>query len=245
MLSSPPNHKIKTYIRELYARIARAGDANLSRAPIASGENLARSLGYDTSRLPVPKDGWRLFAGCGNPLEEVNLEPDWTILDLGCGVGVDSLVAAQSLQPPGRVVGVDITTELLRLAKNFAAEAFGLRCHYVAGDGECLPLSNESVHLIIANGSFNLIPQKEQALVEMYRVLRPDGCLALADLILVDEVGPITDGFENAWAWCVAGALPVSDYDSILRSTGFSWWQVNTKTTYGPLASAHIVARKQ
>jgi len=244
ILSSLPDRKIKRHVRELYARLANVGTANLSQVPIASGESLARTLGYDTSSLPIPEKAWELFAGCGNPLEEIDLEPHWTVMDLGCGVGVDSQVAALSLRPPGRVVGMDITAELLRLAKNSAPEGSGLHCHWVVGDGEQLPMQNESAHLIIANGSFNLMLRKKHALAEIYRVLKPGGHLALADLVLVDKMEPITVGFEDAWAWCVAGALSADDYNILLPSIGFSWWQVSIKSSYGPLASAHVIARK-
>jgi SAM-dependent methyltransferase len=244
MSKTPSHQKIKKSVRELYARMANIGSVNISDAPIDSGENLARTLGYDTSKLSIPKEAWELFAGCGNPLEEIRVGPDWTIIDLGCGVGVDSQAAALSLRPPGRVVGIDITIEFLRLARKYAGESSGPFCHWVAGDGEQLPLRSESVHLTIANGSFNLIPQKKQALAEVYRILKPGGHLALADLILVGEMEPITDGLEDAWAWCVAGALSSSEFDALLRSSGFSWWQVSTKYIYGPLASGHVLARK-
>lgn len=244
MPKAPSHQKIKEYVRELYARMANVGTANLSQAPIASGANLARALGYDTLRLPIPESAWELFAGCGNPLDEINLEPGWTIMDLGCGVGIDSQVAALSLPPPGLVIGIDITTALLRLAKKYASPNSRLCCHWVAGDGEQLPLRSESVHLIIANGSFNLVPEKEQALAEISRILKPGAYLALADLIVVGEMESITDGVEDAWSWCVAGALSASEYDILLESSGFSWWQLKKKSDFGPLAAAHVIARK-
>ena len=244
MPKAPSNQRIKNHVRELYARTAIAGSANLSQLPIRSGEDLARSLGYDTLSLPIPAEAWELFAGCGNPLAEVNLETHWTIMDLGCGVGIDSQLAALSLQPPSRIIGIDITAELLRLANKYSTGISRLCCHWVVGDGELLPLRSGSVHLIIANGSFNLMPRKEQALTEIYRVLKPGGCIALADLLLVGEMEPITDGLEDAWSWCVAGALSASDYDILLDSSGFSWWRLSTKCDYGPLAVAHVIARK-
>ena len=244
VLPSPPNRKIKAYIRELYARLANVGSANLSRAPIAAGKNLAHDLGYDTLNLSISNKAWDLFAGCGNPLEEIDIEPDWTIVDLGCGVGVDSQVAALSLRTPGRVVGLDITAEFLRLARDYASVRSKLYCHWIAGDAEQLPLKNETVNLTIANGSFNLIPQKEQALAEIHRILKPGGYLAVADLIRVGKMEPMTDNDEDAWAWCVAGALSTSEYDTLLRSKGFSWWRVSIKSSYGPLASAHVLTRK-
>ncbi len=244
MSASQSKQKLKMSIREIYARIANAGTANLSEAAIASGENLARTLGYESSRLPIPGKAWDLFAGCGNPLGQIHIEPHWTIMDLGCGVGIDSQVAALSLKPPGCVVAIDITPELLMLAREYAAANEGLRCHWIAGDGEQLPLRSESVHLVIANGSFNLMPEKEKALAEIYRILKPGGYVALADLIRVGKLEPIADDLEEAWAWCVAGALSAFEYDTLLPSGGFSWWELRPSYMYGPLASAHLLARK-
>ena len=238
----PSAKNIKDFIREIYGRMANAGTANLSQAPIDYGESLARALGYDTSKYSIPQEAWELFAGCGNPLEIIGLKPDWTVIDLGCGVGIDSQLAAFFLEPPGRVIGIDLTRELLNLAKEYARAH--PNCHWVTGDGEQLPLGQRSVHLAIANGSFNLMPNKEQALAEIYRVLKPGGYLALADLILVGEMEPITDGFEDAWSWCVAGALSASEYDSLFKAIGFSWWKLKEKSNYGPLAAAHVLAQK-
>lgn len=242
MTKKPSPQKIKTYVREVYARLATSGTANVSHAPIASGEDLAHALGYDPSGLSIPKKAWNLFAGCGNPLQEIKLEPHWTVVDVGCGVGIDSQVAALSLQPPGRIVGIDITVALLRQAKQYAREH--PNCHWTAGDAEQLPLRSANVDLVIANGSFNLMPHKKQALAEIWRILRPGGYLALADLLVVGEMEPITEGFEDAWSWCVAGALSAGEYDVLLKSKGFSWWKLTEKGNYGPLAAAHVLARK-
>jgi SAM-dependent methyltransferase len=203
----------------------------VSHAPIASGEDLAHALGYDTSGLSIPKKAWDLFAGCGNPLQEIKLEPHWTVIDLGCGVGIDSQVAALSLQPPGRVIGIDITVPLLRQAKEHARAHPG--CHWMGGDAEQLPLRPANVDLVIANGSFNLMPHKGQALAEIWRILKPGGYLALADLIVVGEMEPITEGLLSA-----------GEYDVLLKSKGFSWWELKEKGNYGPLAAAHLLARK-
>ena len=243
MAKAPSPHMIKKYVREIYARLAASGTANVSHLPISSGKDLAGTLGYETVRLPIPPEAWDLFAGCGNPLTEIKLEPNWTVVDLGCGVGIDSQIVALSLRPPGMVVGIDFTTELLRQAKAYSKA--GAVCHWVAGDGEQLPLRPESIHLVIANGSFNLIPHKEHALAEVYRVLKPGGFLALADLVRTGDLEPIFEGFEDAWSWCVAGALSAGEYDLMLKSQGFCWWELQEKFDHGPLASAHLLARKQ
>ena len=242
MPKSPSPQRIKNCVRELYAKLAAHGSANISSVPIACGEELARSLGYDTSFLPIPKKAWRLFAGCGNPLEEIRLGLHWTVLDLGCGVGIDSQMAGLSMKPPGRVIGMDITRELLYHAKEYSRSH--PVCHWVTGDGEQLPLRSECIDLVTANGSFNLMPHKEQALTEIYRVLKPGGYLSLADLIAVGEMEPIVEGFEEAWSWCVAGALTAGEYDVLMQHNGFSWWELKEKSNFGPLAAAHLLARK-
>ena len=242
MPKTMPHHMIKKYVQQVYARLATSGTANVSHAPIASGADLAHALGYDPSRLSISKKAWNLFAGCGNPLQEIKLEPHWTVVDVGCGVGIDSQLAALSLQPSGRIIGIDITVALLRQAKEYAREH--PNCYWTAGDAEQLPLRSAKVDLVIANGSFNLMPHKEQALAEIWRILRPGGYLALADLLVVGEMEPITAGFEDAWSWCVAGALSAGEYDFMLKSQGFLWWKLQEKFDHGPLASGHLLARK-
>ena len=240
MARAPEN--IKAHIQKLYRKLADHGTANISFLPVPSGEELASALGYDTSLLPIPQEAWRLFAGCGNPLEEIRPGLHWTVLDLGCGVGIDSQMAGLSLEPPGRVIGVDITRELLQHAKEYSS--LHPVCHWVTGDGEQLPLPSECIDLVTANGSFNLMPHKEQALMEIHRVLRPGGYLSLADLIALGQMEPIVEGFEESWSWCVAGALTAGEYDFLMQSAGFSWWELKEKNRYGPLAAAHMLAQK-
>lgn len=238
----PSPQRIKQCVREVYAKLAAHSTANISSVPILCGEELAIALGYDTSLLALPQKAWKLFAGCGNPLEEIRLERHWTVLDLGCGVGIDSQMAALALQLPGKVIGLDMTRELLHHAKKYSG--FQSMCHWVTGDGEELPLRSESIDLVTANGSFNLMVYKEKALEEIYRVLKPGGYLSLADLIALGEMEPIVAGFEEAWSWCVAGALTAGEYDALLGSTGFAWWELKEKERYGPLAAAHMLAQK-
>jgi arsenite methyltransferase len=242
MPKAPSPQRIKDCVREMYAKLAAHGSANIGSAPIPCGEELARALGYDTASLRIPRKAWRLFAGCGNPLEEVRLEQHWTVLDLGCGVGIDSQIAALALKPSGRVIGLDITRELLCHAKEYSGSH--PMCHWVAGDGEELPLRSGSIDLVMANGVFNLMPHKEQALAEINRVLKPGGYLSLADLIVVGEMEVLVEGFEEAWSWCVAGALTSAEYDLLMQSAGFSWWELKEKGSYGPLAAGHILAQK-
>jgi ubiquinone/menaquinone biosynthesis C-methylase UbiE len=205
---------------------------------------LARSLGYDTGASLLPREIWNLFAGCGNPLEEIIFESDWTVLDLGCGVGIDCQLAALQLHPPGRAIGLDMTQELLQRARTSASTNPALHCHWILADGEHSPLQDESVHLVSANGSFNLMPTKRAAMEEIHRILKPGGQLVVADLLRMEEMKPVKDGFEDAWAWCVAGALSSEELDALLKATGFSRWETKIKSTYGPVAAAQVEAFK-
>ena len=101
------------------------------------------------------------------------------------------------------------------------------------------------MHLVLANGSFNLMPRKEQAMAEIHRILKPGGYLVLADLALVGKVETINEGFEDAWSWCVAGALSADEYNDLLESEGFFWWELKVKCDYGSLAAFHLLGQKR
>jgi len=236
--------RLKHATRMIYRRLAQAHSTNLSEAPVPNGETLARTLGYDPDGLPLPTAAWELFAGCGNPHEFVALQAKWRVLDLGCGVGIDSQIAAIRLRAPGLALGLDYTRELLDLARAYTAPHLRDRCIWLAGDGEDLPLRAASIHVAFANGSFNLMPRKRRVLREIRRVLVPGGSLIVTDLVRIGDVGPVGEGFEDAWAWCVAGALAPNEYDPLLEGAGFSCWELRLTEGYGPLAGAVLVAHK-
>ena len=236
--------RLKHATRMIYRRLAGAHSTNLSEAPLPGGETLARTLGYDPDGLPLPRAAWELFAGCGNPHEFVALQTEWRVLDLGCGVGIDSQIAAIRLRAPGLALGLDYTRELLDLARAYTAPHLRNRCTWLAGDGEDLPLRAASIHVAFANGSFNLMPRKGRVLREIRRVLVPGGRLIVTDLVRIDNLGTFGEGFEDAWAWCVAGALAPDEYDPLLEGAGFSRWELRLTEGYGPLARAVLIAHK-
>ena len=235
---------LKHAMRMIYRRLARAHSTNLSKAPVPDGETLARTLGYDPDLLPLPAAAWQLFAGCGNPHEHLAPQPEWRVLDCGCGVGIDTQIAAIRLRAPGLAIGLDYTRELLDLARAYTAPRLRTRCIWLVGDGEDLPLRAESIHAAFANGSFNLMPRKERFLGEIHRVLVPGGTLMVTDLVRIGVVGPLGEVFEDAWAWCVAGALAPDEYDPLLAGAGFSRWELRLATEYGPVAGAVLIAQK-
>jgi len=242
-LTLPPE-RIKQSTRMVYQRLARAHSTNLSRAPVPDGKSLARSLGYEPAGLPIPDAAWDLFAGCGNPHQWIKLEPEWTVLDLGCGVGIDCHIAAFDLKSPGRVIGLDYTRDLVELAPTYTPPQVRDRCVWLMADGEDIPIRSERINVALANGSFNLLPRKDRCLAEVHRVLVPGGTLIATDLVRVGELGALGEGFEDAWAWCVAGALAPGGYAQLLAGAGFSRWDLRVTQEYGPLAGAVLVAHK-
>jgi arsenite methyltransferase len=236
--------RLKHATRVLYRRLARAHSTNLGDAPVPTGQTLARILGYDPDRLPLPVAAWELFAGCGNPHEFFTLQPEWRVLDIGCGAGIDTQIVASGLTAPGFAIGLDYTRDFLQLAGAYAISHLRNRCIWLAGDGEDLPLRAKTIHVAFANGSFNLMPRKERVLREVRRVLVRGGSLIVTDLIRIGAVGPFGEGFEDAWAWCVAGALAPDDYGPLLDGAGFSGWELRIGREYGPLAGGVLIAHK-
>lgn len=154
-----------------------------------TGRPLAKILGYDEAWLEtVPERAIESFAGTGNPFSLGALRPGDRVVDVGSGAGIDSLIAAEMVAPEGQVVGVDMTPQMLAKARQAAAEADADNVEFRQGYGEALPLQDEWADVVISNGVLNLMPDKEQALAEMARVLKPDGRAQIADILVEREV---------------------------------------------------------
>ncbi|MBW1982446.1 MAG: methyltransferase domain-containing protein [Deltaproteobacteria bacterium] len=242
--SNPPKY-LKAHVRALYQRIAACGSANLSRAPVASGAQLAAILGYPVQRMNLPAEAWQLFAACGNPLQGVEVGLHWRVLDLGCGVGIDAQLVATGLKRPGLVVGLDLTLEMVQLANTYCGEKASKRCLWVVADGEDIPCKEETFNLVVANGSFNLMPHKERALTEIFRVLLPGGLLVIVDLVRLAEVEGLDQAAEDAWTWCLAGALSAAEFDSLFDGAGFCRWELQHISSFEPFASVRLLAHKE
>jgi arsenite methyltransferase len=177
---------IRAMVRDRFARIANSPGQE-RKFPI--GPESAKRLGYDPVEIDqLPAWLTESFCGVGNPLGLGQIRPGETVLDLGCGAGVDSVLAAKRVGPSGKVIGVDTTEEMLEKARR-AATALGRdNIRFVRGDLQDLPLENEQVDVAISNGVINLTVDKPKVLAEIYRVLKPDGRLLLADILLEDNV---------------------------------------------------------
>jgi arsenite methyltransferase len=190
--------RLRAEVQSMYARVAEdpGGDFHFHRGPSYAVER----LGYDARELsPLPDFATGSFAGIGNPHLVQPLEPGATVLDMGCGAGTDLLLAAMRVGPAGRAIGVDMTPAMVERARA-GAEMIGLANVEVRlGDATSLPVDDQSVDVLISNGVFNLVPDKEQALREIFRVVRRGGRLQLADIVLGSELDDTARRDVDLW----------------------------------------------
>ena len=190
--------RIRAEIQQRFVKVALCPQGE-KKFPV--GPASAKRLGYDAAeidRLPVRVA--ESFAGVGNPLGLGELRGGQVVVDLGCGAGLDSILAARSVGPTGRVIGVDFTAEMVEKAKG-NAELVGLtNVEFRRGEIGCLPLTAASVDVVISNGVFNLCPDKPGVLAEAFRVLRPGGRLQMADILLKDSVTPEEVARKGTWS---------------------------------------------
>jgi len=205
---------------------ATCGDASGSSCcePTTDADDLAAltdRLGYDDAALAAVPEGANLGLGCGNPLAAADLARGETVLDLGAGAGFDCFLAAEDVGETGRVIGVDMTPEMVETARENAAEADTGAVEFRLGEIEHLPVGDGRVDVVISNCVVNLSDAKEQVFAEAYRALRPGGRLALSDMVLT---APLPEGVRadvDAVVACVAGAAPIDRLRDLLTEAGF------------------------
>jgi ubiquinone/menaquinone biosynthesis C-methylase UbiE len=176
---------------------------------------------YDADVTDLPEDVTGISLGCGDPVTLASLQPGQVVLDLGSGGGIDCFLAAQRVGETGRVIGVDMTAEMIDLARSNKAKLGADNVEFRLGEIENLPVADNTVDVIISNCVINLSPDKPQVFREAFRTLKPGGMLAVSD-IMTDISFP-EEMLENmdSWAACVSGALPEADYVAAIESAGF------------------------
>jgi SAM-dependent methyltransferase len=183
--------------------------------------DISKGLGYTDADLAAVPEGANLGLGCGNPLAFSALKEGDAVLDLGSGAGFDSFLAARTVGKTGKVIGVDMTPEMIAKATANATAGGYDNVEFLLGDIEALPLPDNSVDVAISNCVINLAPDKEKVFTELYRVLRPGGRLMVSDLVLLKELPERVRTSVDAYVGCVAGAILKDQYLAVIRGAGF------------------------
>ncbi|MBE0680333.1 MAG: arsenite methyltransferase [Anaerolineales bacterium] len=171
----------------------------------------------------VPSDVSSTSYGCGDPITLASLQPGQTVLDLGSGAGLDCLLAAQKVGPEGRVIGVDMTPEMIERAKDNAKRVNATNVEFRQGYLEDIPVDSNTVDVVISNCVINLAPDKNKVFSEIMRVLKPGAKLAVSDIVTTDGPLPVeVKKSLSAWAGCIAGALDVREYKSMMEAAGLT-----------------------
>ena len=221
--------QIKKIVKKSYANIAKSSGGcccSNKKAQRQSGE-----MGYSDDEMNQVPEGSNLGLGCGNPVAIASLKPGEIVLDLGSGAGFDAFLAVRKVGKEGRVIGVDMTDEMLEKARENAKKGGLDNVEFRKGDIEDLPVENEEVDVVISNCVINLAPNKEKVFRETYRVLKPGGRLMVSDVVLVKPLPDDIKNDETLLSGCVAGAILKQDYLKLLGKTGFRNITVNKETS--------------
>jgi arsenite methyltransferase len=206
---------ITNAVEEHYAAVAR-GEASACGAPV---EDVARAIGYSEEELALAGDA-NLGLGCGNPLALTQIKPGMTVLDLGSGAGFDAFLAWNRVGPTGHVIGVDMTDDMLALARANAQKRGATNVEFRKGSIEQLPVESGTVDFVISNCVINLSPEKPAVFREIARVLKPGGHFAVSDIVLLKPLPAELAGDISAFVGCIAGASLLTEYLSIAAAAG-------------------------
>ncbi len=223
--SDTDGRRLRDEVRDQYGKLARRflDDPSL---PTACGcghdDPITRDLYTSDQTDVLPSAAGAASLGCGNPTALIDLHEGQVVLDLGSGGGIDVLLSGRRVGPTGRAYGLDMTDEMLDLARSNQAEAGLENVKFLKGHIEDIPLPDESVDVIISNCVINLSTDKGQVLREAFRVLRPEGRFAVSDVVARGEIDPLIRSSVEAWIGCVAGALDEDEYRSLLAQAGFA-----------------------
>src|SRR5271169_4041455 len=221
------NEGIKEVVQRKYGEAARrlaSGETSgcgCSSSAIPCCDPISSNLYAHNETEGLPAEALRASLGCGNPTALIDLRPGETVLDLGSGGGIDVLLSARRVGPSGKAYGLDMTDDMLALARENQRKAGATNVEFLKGEIENIPLPDNSVDVVISNCVINLSADKSKVLREAFRVLRPGGRFAVSDVVVRGEVPASVRQSMLLWVGCIAGALEESDYRAKLRAAGF------------------------
>jgi SAM-dependent methyltransferase len=241
-------NNIKKKVRESYGKVALRNDPTPEKGtcvttmtcgccgPAGCGEDknrvtslcctgisthISRTIGYSDEDLAHIPEGSNAGLGCGNPVALASLKEGEVVLDLGSGLGIDCFLAAKLAGETGKVIGVDMTPEMIEKAREHAREGNYTNVEFRLGEIETLPVADNSVDLIISNCVINLVPNKEKAFQEAFRVLKPGGRMMISDIVLLEELPESIRQSVEAYVGCLSGAVLKETYLEMIENSGF------------------------
>jgi SAM-dependent methyltransferase len=224
---------VQEAIREKYGKIARSvGGSCCGPSACGCGDPITSNLYSSAETAGLPSEAVAVSLGCGNPTALVDLAPGQTVLDLGAGGGIDVLLSAKRVGPTGKVYGLDMTDEMLALARENQRKAGATNVEFLKGQIEAIPLPDNSVDVIISNCVINLSSDKDAVFREAFRVLKPGGRFAVSDVVVRGDVPAEVRRSMELWVGCIAGALDEREYGAKLTAAGFAEVDVESWRIY-------------
>jgi arsenite methyltransferase len=248
--------QIQDAVRKKYGELAKAvqsgGGACCGPSCCTTSDPITGNLYGEGETEQLPKEAVDASLGCGNPTALIELREGEVVLDLGSGGGIDVLLSARRVGASGKVYGLDMTDEMLELARDNQRRAGATNVEFLKGDIQAIPLPDRSVDVVISNCVINLAPDKSAVLAEAFRVLKPGGRFAVSDVVVRGVVSPAVRRNMELWVGCIAGALDESEYAAKLAHAGFEGIDIETWRVYdgldaeadGTFASAFVRATK-
>lgn len=226
--------EIKKVVRESYAGIAKREGSCCGPASGSAGlkETISKEIGYTDEDLKEVPRGANLGLGCGNPVALASLKKGETVLDLGSGAGFDCFLAANRVGDEGRIIGVDMTPEMIDKARENAKKGNYRNVEFRLGEIENLPVADNSVDVVISNCVINLAPDKSRVFRETFRVLKPGGRLMVSDIVLVKELPDFIKNAIAAYVGCLSGAIMKDEYIKVLKEAGFQKVKIIDETFF-------------
>ena len=220
---------VRKIVRDEYSKIAKQETCCCKSKNIL---DVSKSIGYSNSDVDSVPEGANLGLGCGNPVALASLKEGETVLDLGSGAGIDCFLAANRVGDSGKVIGVDMTDEMIKKARENAIQGNYKNVEFRLGEIENIPVDNSSVDVIISNCVINLSPDKKKVFEEAFRILKPGGRIMVSDIVLLKNLPGSIRKSISAYIGCVAGAIKKQEYINLIREVGFKDIRIIDETVY-------------
>jgi len=236
--------EIKKVVRKQYGNIAKKNSSCC--APVSSccknmdiAEKISKNIGYSDKELESVPNGANLGLGCGNPVALASIKESETVLDLGSGAGFDCFLAANRVGMKGKVIGVDMTSEMIEKARENARKGNYNNVEFRFGEIEHLPVDDNDVDVVISNCVINLSPNKKSVFQEVFRVLKPGGRLFVSDIVLLKELPDPIKNSIAAYTGCISGAMMKDEYIKVIKGSGFHDVHIIDETIFSIDCVAH------